>query len=83
MLAVGAVIAPAIAQQPAPSPVSEAVPPAVALPPALDRVLRDIVGGYRYPQSTGPGGRFVLAPRMGAGGRWHIAANLDNSGPRP
>ncbi len=41
-----------------------------------------IVGGYRYPHTTGPGGRFVLALRMGAGGRWLIAADLDNSGPR-
>lgn len=41
-----------------------------------------IVGGYRYPQATGPVGRFVLALRMGAGGRWLIAADLDNGGPR-
>jgi len=41
-----------------------------------------IVGGYRYPQSTGPGGRFVLALRLGPDGRWLIAADLDNSGPR-
>lgn len=41
-----------------------------------------IVGGYRYPQSTGPGGRFVLALRMGPDERWLIAADLDNSGPR-
>jgi Domain of unknown function (DUF4440) len=41
-----------------------------------------IVGGYRYPQTTGPGGRFVLALRMGLEGRWLIAADLDNSGPR-
>jgi ketosteroid isomerase-like protein len=123
----------------------EAVPPAIALPPALDRVLRDyesawrdgdgprlaalftedgfavqsgspiargraaiaknitrpggdlqltayayavsgevghIVGGYRYPQSPGPGGRFVLALKMGSDGRWLIAVDLDNNGPR-
>ena len=42
-----------------------------------------IVGGYRYPQSAGPDGRFVLALRKGADGRWLIAADLDNSGPRP
>ena len=41
-----------------------------------------IVGGYRYPQSAGPGGRFVLALRMGPEGRWLIAADLDNTGPR-
>ena len=146
VLTSAAVLEPAMAQQLAPSSVPEAVPPAVSLPPALDRVLRDyerawrdgngpglaalftddgfaaqsgspvrqgraaiaqgitrpggalqltayafsvsdtlgyIVGGYRYPQSTGPGGRFVLALRMGAEGRWLIAADLDNSGPRP
>jgi ketosteroid isomerase-like protein len=42
-----------------------------------------IVGGYRYPQSVGPGGRFVLALRSGPDGRWLIAADLDNGGPRP
>jgi ketosteroid isomerase-like protein len=42
-----------------------------------------IVGGYRYPDTTGPGGRFVLALRKGADGRWRIAADLDNSGPPP
>jgi ketosteroid isomerase-like protein len=125
---------------------AEAAPPAVTLPPALDRVLRDyesawrdgdgarlaalftddgfavqsgsplarghaaiarnitgpggalqltayaysvsgtvgyIVGGYRYPQTGGPGGRFVLALQLGPDGRWLIAADLDNSGPRP
>jgi ketosteroid isomerase-like protein len=134
----------ATAQEPRPA-ANEAAPPAVTLPPALDRVLRDyeaawregdgarlaalftddgfaiqsgsplargraaiaanikapggdlqltayayavsgevghIVGGYRYPQSTGPGGRFVLALLMGRDGRWLIAADLDNSGPR-
>lgn len=42
-----------------------------------------VVGGYRYPDTTGPGGRFVLALRQGADGRWRIAADLDNSGPAP
>lgn len=42
-----------------------------------------IVGGYRYPDSPGPGGRFVLALRQGADGRWRIAADLDNSGAPP
>ena len=145
-LAIAAILEPAMAQQPAPPAAAEAVPSAIALPPALNRVLRDyerawrdgngpglaalftddgfavqsgsairqgraaiaqgitrpggalqltayafsmsdtvgyIVGGYRYPESTGPGGRFVLALRMGADGRWRIAADLDNSGPRP
>jgi ketosteroid isomerase-like protein len=135
----------AVVAQEARVPAVEPVPPAVTLPPAFDRVLRDyeaawrdgdgarlaslftddgfavqsgsplargrtaiagnikgpggalqltayayasdggvgyIVGGYRYPQSTGPGGRFVLALRLGPDGRWLIAADLDNSGPR-
>ena len=42
-----------------------------------------IVGGYRYPDTVGAGGRFVLALRSGPDGRWMIAADLDNSGPRP
>lgn len=42
-----------------------------------------IVGGYRYPTTVGPGGRFVLALRSDPGGRWLIAADLDNSGPPP
>lgn len=40
-----------------------------------------IVGGYRYPTTVGAGGRFVLALRSDADGRWMIAADLDNSGP--
>jgi hypothetical protein len=42
-----------------------------------------IVGGYRYPTTVGASGRFVLALRSGPDGRWLIAADLDNSGPRP
>jgi len=135
----------AAARQEPPSAQPEVVPPAVTLPPALDRVLRDyesawregdgqrlaslftddgfavqsgspiargraaiakqitgpggelqltayayavsgevghIVGGYRYPQSAGPPGRFVLALLMGRDGRWLIAADLDNNGQR-
>lgn len=49
---------------------------------AVSGTVGYIVGGYRYPQSTGPGGRFVLALQQDAGGRWLIAADLDNSGPR-
>ncbi len=41
-----------------------------------------IVGGFRYPTSVGAGGRFVLALRSGPDGRWLIAADLDNTGPR-
>ena len=42
-----------------------------------------IVGGYRYPTSVAPGGRFVLALQTGPDGNWLIAADLDNSGPPP
>ncbi|HSA56903.1 MAG TPA: DUF4440 domain-containing protein [Gemmatimonadaceae bacterium] len=38
-----------------------------------------IVGGYTYPGMTGPGGKFLLALRRGADGRWLIAADMDNS----
>lgn len=48
---------------------------------AVDGTIGYIVGGFRYPQTTGPGGRFVLALKQD-GGRWLIAADLDNSGPR-
>ncbi len=145
ILALFAAMTPIEARQAAVSTAVEAAPDAVALPPALDRVLRDyesawrdgdgqrlaalftedgfavqsgsplargreaiaknikgpggalqltayaysvsdtvgyIVGGYRYPQTTGPGGRFLLALRMGQEGRWLIAADLDNTGPR-
>lgn len=42
-----------------------------------------IVGGYRYPETVGPGGRFVLALHKRQDGFWLIAADLDNMGPRP
>ena len=38
-----------------------------------------IIGGFRYPQSTGPGGKFLLALRRAPDGRWLIAADMDNS----
>jgi ketosteroid isomerase-like protein len=41
-----------------------------------------IIGRYQYPSMAGPGGRFVLALRSTTNGRWLIAADLDNSGPR-
>lgn len=41
-----------------------------------------IVGGYRYPETIGPGGRFVLALHKRQDGFWLIAADLDNMGPR-
>lgn len=41
-----------------------------------------IVGGYRYPTSTGPGGKFLLALRKGPDGKWLIAADMDNAASR-
>jgi hypothetical protein len=38
-----------------------------------------IVGGFQYPGSTGPGGKFLLALRKGGDGKWRIAADMDNS----
>lgn len=38
-----------------------------------------IVGGFRYPNSTGPGGKFLLALRKGPDGAWLIAADMENS----
>lgn len=38
-----------------------------------------IVGGFGYPGMRGPGGKFLLALRRGAGGRWLIAADMDNA----
>jgi ketosteroid isomerase-like protein len=38
-----------------------------------------IVGGFRYPGTTGPGGKFLLALRKGRDGRWLIAADMDNN----
>lgn len=41
-----------------------------------------IIGGFRYPGSTGPGGKFLLALKRSADGRWLIAADMDNSAGR-
>lgn len=38
-----------------------------------------IIGGYRYPTTTGPGGKYILALRKGRDGRWLIAADMENS----
>jgi len=38
-----------------------------------------IVGGFGYPGMRGPGGKFLLALRRGDGGRWLIAADMDNA----
>jgi hypothetical protein len=42
-----------------------------------------ILGGYRYPQTSGPGGKYVLTLRRGADGRWLIAADMENAASRP
>ena len=41
-----------------------------------------ISGGFTYPGSRGPGGKFLLALRRDAGGKWLIAADMDNSAAR-
>jgi len=41
-----------------------------------------VIGGYRYPDTVGPGGKFVLALRKDAAGVWKIAADMDNSSRR-
>lgn len=38
-----------------------------------------IVGGYRYGDGEGDGGKFVLALRRRPGGQWLIAADIDQS----
>ncbi len=42
-----------------------------------------IIGGYRYPDSVGPGGKFVLALRRERNGPWKIAADIENGSQRP
>ena len=42
-----------------------------------------IIGGFRYPGSTGPGGKYLLALKRGRDGRWLIAADMDNAAARP
>jgi hypothetical protein len=41
-----------------------------------------VIGGYRYPGSEGPGGKFLLALKRGPAGRWLIAADMDNAASR-
>jgi hypothetical protein len=38
-----------------------------------------IVGGYSYDPTAGDTGKFVLAIKLSPSGRWHIAADIDNS----
>ena len=46
---------------------------------AVSDTVGYIIGGFRYPTTTGPGGKFLLALRKGADGRWLIAADMDNT----
>lgn len=41
-----------------------------------------IIGAYRYGTTATDGGKFVLALRKGADGRWLIAADIDNGNRR-
>lgn len=41
-----------------------------------------IIGGYRYPQTVGPGGKYILTLRRGTDERWLIAADMENSAGR-
>jgi hypothetical protein len=41
-----------------------------------------IIGGYRYPDTVGPGGKFVLALRKSGSGLWRIAADIENASER-
>jgi hypothetical protein len=41
-----------------------------------------IVGGYRYPPNQNDVGKFVLALRKAADGKWLIAADIDNGNRR-
>ena len=46
---------------------------------AISDTVGYIIGGFRYPATTGPGGKFLLALRKGPDGRWLIAADMDNA----
>lgn len=54
----------------------------VAFSYATSDTVGYIVGGYRYPDTVGPGGKFVLALRRDPQGRWRIAADIENGSER-
>lgn len=50
---------------------------------AVDGEVGYIVGGYGGSEDAPDDGKFVLALRKGKGGRWLIAADMDNSNKPP
>ena len=50
----------------------------VAFAWAVGDTVGYIVGGYRYPNTTGPGGKYVVTLRKGGDGLWRIAADIEN-----
>lgn len=55
----------------------------VAFAYATSDTVGYIVGGYRYPNTTGPGGKFLLALRRDGKGIWRIAADIENGSQAP
>lgn len=50
---------------------------------SIDGSTGYIIGGFRGQESGPDGGKFVLAIKKSAGGKWLIAADMDNSNQRP
>jgi ketosteroid isomerase-like protein len=50
---------------------------------SIDGATGYIIGGYGASPAAPPDGKFVLALRKGTGGKWLIAADMDNSNARP
>lgn len=53
-----------------------------ALAFAMDGRVGYIIGGFGRAQGEPDSGKFMLAVRQGPGGRWQIAADMDNSNRR-
>lgn len=54
-----------------------------ALAFAIADTLGFIVGAYGYGDTPGDAGKFTLTLRRGAGGRWLIFSDMDNSSQAP
>lgn len=54
----------------------------VAFSWAVGDTVGYIVGGYRYPATTGPGGKYVVTLRKGRDRLWRIAADIENASRR-